>query len=53
MIGDSMNTFQITIRTADQCITYPALAASSADAAIAASTLMGDAPCGITVTCAG
>lgn len=46
-----MNCFTITARTATTSITYSALAASSADAALDAAELFGDTPCGITVTC--
>jgi hypothetical protein len=47
-----MRPFLITARTATLCITFSALARSSGDAAMLTAELLGDQPCGITVTCA-
>jgi len=45
-----MKKFLITARTALVCITFSALARSSAEAAELTIELMGDQPCGVTVT---
>ena len=44
-----MKPFLITARTSLVCITFNALARSSAEAAELTIELMGDQPCGITV----
>lgn len=44
-----MHPFLITARTATGCITFGAIAPSSAEAGILAVELLGDQPCGITV----
>lgn len=48
-----MRCFLITARTPTVCLTFSALARSSSDAAMLTAELLGDQPCGITVTCAG
>jgi hypothetical protein len=44
-----MKPYLITVRTASACITYTALASSSAQAALDAVDTCAPAPCGITV----
>ena len=44
-----MRPFLITARTAAICLTFSALARSSAEAAELTAALLGDQPCGITV----
>ena len=44
-----MRPFIITARTPTCCVTFSALAHSSADAALLTVQLLGDQPCGITV----
>lgn len=48
--GVIMSTFQVTVRTGGKPTTYPALAASAAQAAEDAAERFADVPCGITVT---
>lgn len=45
-----MRPFLITARTATICITFSTLARSSGEAAMLTAELLGDQPCGITVT---
>jgi hypothetical protein len=45
-----MRTFLITARIPGNCMTFTALARSSAEAAMLSADLLGDQPCGITVT---
>lgn len=44
-----MRPFLITARTATVCLTFSALARTSAEAAELTAALLGDQPCGITV----
>ena len=44
-----MNPFVINARTSTVCITFSALASSSAEAAELTIELLGDLPCGVTV----
>jgi hypothetical protein len=45
-----MQPFLITARTDATCLTFSALARSSAEAAMLSAELLGGQPCGITVT---
>ena len=44
-----MNTYRVTVRTADAAHVFSAIAASSAAAGEDAATKFADVPCGITV----
>lgn len=48
-----MRPFLIKARTATTCITFSTLARSSSEVAMLTAELLGDQPCGITVTCQG
>lgn len=48
-----MKHFLITARTPTLYITFNALARSSSEAAMLTAEMLGDQPCGITVTCQG
>lgn len=48
-----MKAYLVTVRTASDCITYVALASSSAQAALDAADVVAPAPAGISVVCQG